>query len=424
MLAGCGGIGAQQSYVSIPKTASHLTQLPYARQANSSYKVVYSFKGKTDGYVPTGEILSLNALLYGVTYAGGNDYGSLGTIYKMSKFGKETVLYRFRGGTDGSSPNGAGLIDVNGALYGTTGNGGNGCTGGCGTVYKTSTDGRERVVYSFRGGSNGVGPSAPLIDVKGMLYGTTQAGGTLSCRGYGCGVVFKINPDGSGYRVLHRFAGGTDGDDPLGLIEVNGKLYGTTANGGSSSCKYGCGTVFEMSMSGVEQVEYAFKGGRDGTYPNAGLIAVNGSLYGTTYGGGNAKCGNRRCGTVFEVSPSGAERVIYRFNGGIYDGANPQTPLFYLNGTFYGTTGGGGHCYDSQTGCGTIYALYAPGKERVLHTFLGGLDGEFPSSGLIEFEFMALRYDGIGRLEQLRGQRLRNRLQIRAVNVTKIVIHR
>src|SRR5579863_7800622 len=155
VLAGCTGSGSQSSIVAIPLNAPRIAPPPLVRQFGSTYKTVYSFKGKTDGYVPTGEILPLGEVLYGVTNAGGNDYGSLGTIYKVSEFGKETVLYRFRGGADGSNPTNAGLVAVKGSLYGTTGTGGSGCSGGCGTVFKTTTEGSEQVLYSFHGGSDG-----------------------------------------------------------------------------------------------------------------------------------------------------------------------------------------------------------------------------------------------------------------------------
>lgn len=385
-IAGCGS-GSQSPIGSIPQGAASLPDSSSISQPDLLYKTVASFGGKEDGSGPTGALVAVDGVLYGVTNSGGNDFGSLGTIYKVSKFGKVSIIHRFAGGADGSNPYNAGLLNVNGTLYGTTEDGGNGCAVGCGTVFKTSTTGAEQVLHSFAGGLDGLAPSAPLIEANGVLYGTTQIGGTSGCRGNGCGVVFKINPDGSGYDVLYRFAGGTDGAYPVaGLVEVNGKLYSTTQGGGTNKCYIGCGTIFEMSTSGSERVVYAFKGERDGANPEAGLIAVNGLLYGTTQFGGNARCGSRLCGTIFEASTSGTERVIYRFNGGIGDGAYPQTTLLYRNGTFYGTTGSGGSCFVYRTGCGTIFALYAPGNEKTIHVFGGGSDGLFPQAGLIEFD--------------------------------------
>jgi uncharacterized repeat protein (TIGR03803 family) len=119
------------------------------------------------------------------------------------------------------------------------------------------------------------------------------------------------------------FGSGTDpGSYPAaGLAYVNGTLYGTTVHGGSSnpqSPNLGLGTVFAVSKSGTERVLHSFTGRPDGAYPYAGLISVNGTLYGTTSGGGA-----NGYGTVFAVSTSGAERVLYSFKGGT-DGANPQ----------------------------------------------------------------------------------------------------
>jgi uncharacterized repeat protein (TIGR03803 family) len=203
-------------------------------------------------------------------------------------------------GSDGAFPE-AGLIDVAGTLYGTTYQGG---TSGAGTVFKVSTSGKESVLYSFKG-ADGADPYAGLIAVNGTLYGTTQQGGSAGCEsGYGCGTVFELSTSGK-ERVLHRFKGGTDGADPYaGLIALNGTFYGTTWHGGdSSACSYssasGCGTVFEVNTSGNERVLYRFKGGKDGASPQAGLLAVKGVLYGTT-GRGGSGC---ECGTVFRISP-------------------------------------------------------------------------------------------------------------------------
>src|ERR1700758_5525742 len=132
------------------------------------------------------------------------------------------VLYNFKGGYDGATP--GGLIDVNGTLYGTSGSGGSPhCKDyGCGTVFRISTDGTERVLYSFTGGKDGSGPAiGGLTNVNGTLYGTTTAGGGTSCfRGLGCGVVFSITTAGK-MHVLYRFQGGSDGASPGALMNVN-----------------------------------------------------------------------------------------------------------------------------------------------------------------------------------------------------------
>ncbi|MGA7246860.1 MAG: choice-of-anchor tandem repeat GloVer-containing protein, partial [Candidatus Cybelea sp.] len=155
--------------------------------------------------------------------------------------GRKKVLYDFGAkhfGSDGSSPD-AGLIDVGGTLYGTTFDGG---THADGTVFSITLSGTEKVLHSFSFStvfrdSDGVEPSAPLIKVKGTLYGTTVQGGA-----YGGGTVFSITTAGK-EKVLHSFGNG-DGTAPYaGLINVNGTLYGTTQDGGA----YNSGTIFALS---------------------------------------------------------------------------------------------------------------------------------------------------------------------------------
>src|SRR6185437_8669926 len=112
---------------------------------------------------------------------------------------------------------------------------------------------------------------AGLIVLGGTLYGTTSSGGD-----HAFGTVFRIDKSGS-ERVLYNFKGGSDGADPYApLVAFKGALYGTTlVGGGSQTCPQGCGTVFEVSTSGKEHVVHAFKGGSDGIGPIAGLTVVN-----------------------------------------------------------------------------------------------------------------------------------------------------
>jgi len=151
------------------------------------------------------------------------------------------------------------------------------------------------------------------------------------------------------------------------LLDVGGTLYGTTYWGGATDN----GTVFSVTPSGAESVIYSFKGGSDGGNPSAGLISVGGTLYGTTYG--NPAIGN---GTVFSVTPSGTETVLYSFKGGS-DGAGPRAGLLEFNGLLYGTTLGGGN------GNGTVFNVTLAGTETVVHSFQGGSDGKDPQAALI-----------------------------------------
>jgi uncharacterized repeat protein (TIGR03803 family) len=135
-------------------------------------------------------------------------------------------------------------------------------------------------LYSFTGLADGAAPVAGLTYVGGALYGTTSAGGAIGqtlCPD-GCGVVFKIDPTTGAETVVHAFTNVPDGAFPAaGLIYEGGLLYGTTPGGGTAKCPdstEGCGTVFKLDPStGVETVIYSFKnGGKVGGAPSAGLL--------------------------------------------------------------------------------------------------------------------------------------------------------
>jgi uncharacterized repeat protein (TIGR03803 family) len=246
------------------------------------------------------------------------------------------------------------------------------------------------VLYNFTGGS-GRNPWAGLIqDANGNLYGTTMDGG--SC---GYGVVFKL--DKSGHEtVLHSFCGGaSDGAFPFaGLLgDANGNLYGTTEDGGDTSCHpdWGCGVVFRLNASGKISVLHSFTGSPDdGAFPLGGLIQdKKGNLYGVTDNGGSGEyCpsyGYFGCGTVFKVDTGGNETVLHNFAQSSSDGANPYytTLLMDKRGTLYGITniGGSGGC--GGAGCGVVYKLTANGTMTVLHAFAGGTtDGCYPFGAL------------------------------------------
>jgi uncharacterized repeat protein (TIGR03803 family) len=231
-----------------------------------------------------------------------------GTVFKLDgTTGAKTVLYGFTGGADGSLPFGGVMRDAAGNLYGTTTTGGDlsTCGGyGCGTVFKLDTTGKLAVLHRFTGGADGNTPYAAVIeDLAGNLYGTTWRGGNLSaCSGFGCGTVFKLDVTGK-ETVLYTFTGGTDGSGPYygALIRDDaGNLYGTTLRGGDlSACGgLGCGTVFKIDRTRKGTVLYSFTGGVDGANPYAGLIRDSaGHLYGTTNVGASG------WGTVFEITP-------------------------------------------------------------------------------------------------------------------------
>ncbi len=180
---------------------------------------------------------------------------------------------------------------------------------------------------------------------------------------------------------MYAFEGGSDGAQPeAGLLAVNGALLGTTyAGGNASSCTGGCGTVYRVRTSGTERVLHRFSGGSDGANPMSGLVEIGQTFYGTTFNGGA-----NRYGTVFSVNPFGSERVLHAF-AGAPDGAKPEATLLAFRGALYGTTYGGGigGCFGSPSGCGTAFRVDTAGNETVVHRFGLRPDGALPISNLI-----------------------------------------
>lgn len=312
---------------------------------------------------------------------------------------KETVVYSFQGGTDGSYPYAGLLAGKGGTLYGTTSAGGGGtCTGGCGTVFQltppAATGGAwtETVLYRFTGGSDGATPWAGLIlDGTGNLYGATLAGGNTSCR-TGCGVVFELSPPASiggswTQSVLYSFKGvrSGDGNGPEGtlIFDASGRLYGTTYAGGiacSDSAPTGCGTVFQLtppSSSGgawTETLIYKFDPSFAGGPSGALLLDSKGNLYGTAVNDG--VYGE---GTAYKLAPQSSggwhRTVLHAFGGSSTDGGYVSAGLTVgKGGALYGATEG----YGGQVGDGgTVFQLTPPASsgagwtETVLYVFPG-----------------------------------------------------
>jgi uncharacterized repeat protein (TIGR03803 family) len=342
--------------------------------------VLYSFSGNADGANPAGGLVfDAAGNLYGTASSGGDAscaIGGCGTVFELRpptvQGGNwtETTLYAFAGGSDGVGPNPGVVFDQAGNLYGTTNYGGsNGplCMGppvsGCGTVFELSPGTMpgypwtEAILYSFTEGVDGGFPLAPLVlDSAGNLYGTTVSGGSVECDFGPCGTVFEISPSGDGVwteTVIHNFFGGGDGQSPAAglFLDKSGALVGTTPEGG----KHSGGTVFGLLPQGrswAYGILYSFgKSMNDGEAPRAGVISINGMLYGTTFNGGS-----NALGTIFQLTriSSGVwkESGLYSFKGGS-DGKDPQIAILLLhNGALYGTTGSGG----SANG-GTVFRI-------------------------------------------------------------------
>jgi uncharacterized repeat protein (TIGR03803 family) len=325
--------------------------------------VFYSFTGATtDGGGPQGALIQgSDGIFYGTTSSGGAS--NSGSFIKISTTGTESMVYSFNSGSEGQTP--VGMIQgSDGNFYGTTYSGG---TSSRGTVFKLTSDGVETVLHSFAGSSSDGGYPAPLTQGSdGNFYGTTQLGGTSNV-----GTVFKVTPAGV-ETVLHSFVT-TDGSQPQSALTqgIDGNLYGTTDGGGAN----GVGTVFKITPTGVLTVVYSFALGTDGDLPSALIQGTNGDFYGTTTNGGLSGHG-----TVFKITPAGAETVLYSFAGGTTDGSAPNAALILgSDGIFYGTTSGGG-----TNNLGTAFRMTPAGAETVLYSFAGGTsDASTPNAAAL-----------------------------------------
>jgi uncharacterized repeat protein (TIGR03803 family) len=231
LFACCIAIAAcsQATQLSPAQYTPNVRGVPERLGSPLAYSVVYSFNVAPDGNFPEAGLLDVSGTLYGTTIGGGEF--DVGTIFTIAASGGESVLYSFSDRPDGFEP-AAGLIDVSGTLYGITGEGGKYNDG---AVFSITTGGSEKVLHSFGGGSaDGSFPYAGLIDIKGTLYGVTTDGGSNCQPSGGCGTVFSITTRGT-EKILHSFGSVSDGSAPeAALIDVSGTLYGTTALGGAN----------------------------------------------------------------------------------------------------------------------------------------------------------------------------------------------
>jgi uncharacterized repeat protein (TIGR03803 family) len=340
---------------------------------------LYSFGGFPDGRNPHSVAQGSDGNFYGTTFSGGAS--GHGTVFRISPSGTYTSLYSF-----GSSPNdGIGPAElVQGSdsnFYGTTHAGG---TGTSGIVFRISPAGSYSNLYSFGSHTNdGLGPTAGLIQGSdGNFYGATEFGGT-----YSNGVVFRISPSGT-YTSLYSFGSyANDGENPTAeLVQgSDSNFYGTTLFGGTTNV----GTVFRISSSGVYTSLYSFGSfTNDGDAPLAGLVqGSDGNFYGATFAGGTTFNGGTNpvcpggCGTVFQISSSGVYTSLYSFGISTNDGTKPSAPLTQgSDGNIYGTTLQGG-----TATTGTIFRISHGGSYSNLYSFKGyPNDGAYPLGPLVQ----------------------------------------
>jgi uncharacterized repeat protein (TIGR03803 family) len=244
-----------------------------------------------------------------------------------------TQLYNFPGGSKGLQP-GDIVVTPDGSILGAAYYG----TCACSLLFNY-TGGKETVLDRFPepAGYEAEFPQGLLLSQTGdTLYGTTMYGGSRSdaCNP-GCGIAFSYDLTTSKYKTLHEFqTGPKDGAAPVGtqVLDSAGDLYGVTFGGGTN---YN-GTFYEITAAGKEKVLYSFGAAPDGMYPGSGPVSYGGDYYGVTIEGGANTCDNGiSCGTVFKITPSGKETVLYNFTGGS-DGQNPYEIVGTYKGNMYG----------------------------------------------------------------------------------------
>jgi len=348
--------------------ALFLLTLPVRAQIN----LLHEFAGgANDGKKPYGSLILSGSTLYGMSHFGGGS--DLGTIFKIQTDGSGfALLHEFAGGAaDGGYPYGS-LIFSGSTLYGMTEYGG---ASTYGTIFKMQTDGSGfALLHSFAAGTaDGAEPCGSLIISGSILYGMTPYYGANTK-----GTIFKMQTDGSGYTLLHSFAGGAaDGAFPFGSLVISGSaLYGMTYYGGDSDY----GTVFKMETDGSGfTLLHEFAGGTaDGASPRGSLILSGSALYGMTYYGGDSDYG-----TVFKIETDGTSfTLLHEFAGGAADGYMPYTDLTISGSTLYGMT-----IYGGESERGTIFKVQTDGSGfSLLHEFAGGADdGKDPYGSLILF---------------------------------------
>lgn len=322
-----------------------------------------------------------DGLLYGTSSAGGS--AGQGTVFRIAKDGSGFAILKAFGASpvEGSRPVAALLQASDGALYGTTEEGGQ---LGMGTLFRVSTDGSGFATLKSFSGADGAYPECRLLEASdGLLYGSTSGGGTNDY-----GTVFRIGKDGLGFESL-VFFGGTNGANPEGgLIEASdGLLYGTTYSAvfpGNFSTNGS--TVFHLDKDGgnfgvLKTMTYApasTSRQTNGWAPESRLVeGTNGLLYGTVSLGGVSNSG-----AIFQIGKDGSQySVLYQFAPYMTVSTNGRTPIGGLllagDGMLYGTTSDGG-----TNGNGTVFRIRQDGSNySALATLTGA---QSPMAGLLQ----------------------------------------
>jgi uncharacterized repeat protein (TIGR03803 family) len=334
---------------------------------SANFAVVHSFVGKANANYNSG-LVNVNGALLGTSSSAGTQGN--GTIFQVGhRIGGGETAYAFADGLDGTTPLG-GLLNAWKTLYGTT----SGRTGVPGVLFSFDPANKTKAnVYAFSAAREGA-PAAPIIDVGGVLYGTTYDG-------FGYGTIFGYNIATGTEQTLHIFLNGPDGAYPrAGLVAVGQTLYGTTNGLPPGESPNMPGTIFGITLNTEgPQTTYTYKSyytfdTTHGANPGGAMVHLGNLLYGTaTYGGTYGP------GTVFSFNPvTGKITTVYSFTG-LADGGMPQSGLTVFRGKLIGTASGGG-----AHNAGTVFQIDpVTHTETTLYAFTAGLDGGFPTAPLL-----------------------------------------
>jgi len=345
--------------------------LPTAAQ---TFRIVHTFTNSPDGANPAGSLLIAGDTLYGTTFGGGTS--STGTVFKVNTDGTGFFILKHFMGSDGAWPR-CGLVLNGDTLYGTTYVGG---TNGNGTVFKIDTNGNGFAVLRHLKQTDGLWPVAGLLLNGGTLYGTASIlGNNIPISD---GTVFKVDTTGANFSALYTFKGGTNGDAPYAPLLINGNtLYGSTR--GSSIP--GTSTIFKIQTDGSGFATLkTFTNNPDGRLPTARLVLIGDKFYGTAYSGG----AGADSGTIFRMDTNGSSFAVLRtFSATVSDvnsdGAGPMGELVLSGDTLYGTT-----FYGGSSSNGVIYKIKTDGSGFSEIKYFSGLvsgtnsDGANPQGGL------------------------------------------
>lgn len=340
-----------------------LVPLAASAFAAQTFTVIHAFDQGTEGYRNYSPLVQdANGRLYGTNTAGGKN--AQGTIFALNPDGTgHAVLHHFKSSELWGAFGGV-IVGNDGRLYGTTSS----SATTWGGVYAINRDGTGFTALRQFTGPDGIVSKAGLLQGSdGRLYGCNTVGGANNH-----GTVFAIQPDGTGFVVLHHFSSTLNGREPLGtLIQgTDGRLYGTTSEGGASNG----GTVFALNANGTGFVVLRhLTPASDGSAPFAGVIqGQDGRLYGTCRNGGAS------FGTVFALNTDGSGFTVLRtLTNAVAGPILPEGRLTQLpDGRLVGTS--------ARQGDNTIFAISPDGSGfGAVKVIDGDAQGYFLRAGLL-----------------------------------------